>query len=284
MRPLKPSIYNQVIRSTEARHLVFNGVSCGLGELDDRHFNEYLELMSACNSQSESDSGSLREELIKGGFLVPEGIDEIDKLRAGHYTMRFGDHGFGLTIIPTFNCNFACDYCYEDSALHALKPSEGSTMTEEVQDRIVRLLEDRVRDKSAFTVTWYGGEPLMAKDIIRNLTTRFIDMCKTKKVRYRAGIITNGYLLSRETVQFLIDMQIGFIQVTIDGPEEVHNQRRCLRGGGQTYKRILENLSQIDEDAPIYTSIRINIDKRNASHIPDLLKDLRSRNLLFPMR
>lgn len=74
-------------------------------------------------------------------------------------------------------------------------------------------------------------------------------------------------------------MKVSFIQVTIDGPKEIHDKRRCLKSGGGSYDRILSNLSNIKEDTPLNVDIRINVDKRNEKNIPDLLEDLKSYGL-----
>jgi uncharacterized protein len=148
-------------------------------------------------------------------------------------------------------------------------------MSTEVCENIVRLCEERIPEKSAFTVTWYGGEPLLAPHIIEKLSKEFIRICDAKNSKYFAGIITNGYLLTKENLDFLIDSKVTFAQVTVDGPEEIHDKRRCLKSGGRTYQRIVENLANIKQEAPLHIGLRINIDRRNSDSISQLLDDLR---------
>jgi len=143
----------------------------------------------------------------------------------------------------------------------------------------VKLCEKRILEKSAFSVTWYGGEPMLAKGIISKLTKEFIRICESKKSNYHAGMITNGYLLTRENLGFLIENKVTFLQVTIDGPKEVHDKRRPLKSGGGTYDRIMGNLGNITEDTPLPVSIRINVDKRNIDNYRELLKDLTEQGL-----
>ena len=274
---LKQSQYNHFVELGNDKRLAFNAISCGLAELDDE---TYQKLQAIGNG---SNSDSVDEELLKnfkmGNFLIPEDMDEFDLIRANHYMARFGNRGFGLTIIPTHRCNFACDYCYESSELHSAKPSAQTDMSDEVCNNIVKLCEDRIPEKAAFTVTWYGGEPLLAKDIIGKLTEQFVRICDTKKSQYHAGIITNGYLLSQENLDFLIKSRVTFAQVTVDGPREVHDKRRCIKGGGGTYDRIMANLANIRDDTPLTVGIRVNVDKRNIESVPTLLEDLKSRGL-----
>lgn len=274
---LKASRYNHFVPQESGKVLAFNALSCGLGEMDAVNYRLYQRLATGETNGDSADSAKLLEDLKKGGFLIPEDLDELDAIRAAHYQARFGNNGFGLTIIPTVNCNFACDYCYESREIHSLPKEKGAFMSDEVCDNIVKLCEKRIPEKSAFSVTWYGGEPLLATAVIDRLTKEFVRICDSKQSKYHAGIITNGYLLSKENLDFLIKSYVTFAQVTVDGPEEVHDRRRCLKSGGPTYRRIMENLANIEEGSPFRVSIRVNIDKRNSDAIQPLLEDLKVR-------
>lgn len=274
---MKPSRYNHFVPLENGHWLVFNALSCGLAELDE---DTYQKLLGLGNGKSpEAIDAELLTNFKKGNFLIPDGMDELDLIRANHYMARFGNRGFGLTIIPTHRCNFACDYCYERSELHRAKPTNQTDMSDSVCDNIVTLCEQRIPEKSAFSVTWYGGEPLLRKDIIGKLSEQFIRICKGKSSQYHAGIITNGSLLTKRNLNDLINSRVTFAQVTIDGPREVHDKRRCLKGGGRTYDRIMANLSNIKGDNKFSVAIRVNIDKRNSDSISVLLADLKTLDL-----
>ena len=77
-------------------------------------------------------------------------------------------------------------------------------------------------------------------------------------------------------------MGIGTIQVTLDGPPEIHNKRRPLVGGGETFDKIIENLKNAPWEVEIL--IKINIDKENfdkASKVLDYLETLKNRENLY---
>jgi uncharacterized protein len=176
-------------------------------------------------------------------------------------------------------CNFACDYCYEDPVQRDLRNNGLTIMGEEVCQNIVKFCEDNLEQKSALTVTWYGGEPMLARDLMAALSSDLMEVCKSKESGYFAGMITNGYLLHASNVEFLKQARISFLQITIDGPRHIHDQRRPLLSGGPTYDRILNNLAHLSEDDTLKISIRINVDARNKDYIRDLLLDLRSRDI-----
>ncbi|MEW5925095.1 MAG: radical SAM protein [Candidatus Zixiibacteriota bacterium] len=279
MEKLKASRYNHFVDMEDGTKLAFNALSCGLAEMDKDSYERYKDLADGNGHSTEDETDDLLQNLKKGGFLIPEDLDELDVLRAAHYQARFGNNGFGLTIVPTLNCNFACDYCYESKEIHSLPPDKGGFMSDEVCDNIVKLCEKRIPENSAFSVTWYGGEPMLAKSIIDRLSREFIRICESKKSVYHAGMITNGYLLTKENIQFLIESKVTFLQVTVDGPREVHDKRRPLKSGGGTYDRIMGNLEKMAIKSLISVSIRINIDNRNSNCFKSLLSNLKAAGL-----
>lgn len=90
-------------------------------------------------------------------------------------------------------------------------------------------------------------------------------------------IVTNGYLLKRFEPKKFLDIGINSIQITIDGPEEIHNARRCLVNGGETYLDIIRNIVKYQNYLDII--IRINLDKINSNYLEDLIKDFKKYNI-----
>ena len=64
---------------------------------------------------------------------------------------------------------------------------------------------------------WYGGEPLLAISPIERLTKKFKKICKRFNIEYSASIITNGYLLTEDVCNKLLDLDITDAQITLDG-------------------------------------------------------------------
>ena len=169
-------------------------------------------------------------------------------------------HGVGLTLCPTMNCNFDCPYCFEHH-----RPGK---MSRETQDAVISLA-GKMLDASGgkhLSVTWFGGEPLLAADVIEVLSGRLIALAKEKNASYTAGIITNGYLLSQKNIDMLARCEIKSCQVTIDGLGEAHNATRHLTDGGATFDRIISNLR--NGKIPFRVSIRQNVQESNMAEIP----------------
>lgn len=269
----KASRYNHMYKLQNGKRLAFNCMSCGLGEMDEDCHKRFMNILENENGDLSEEEKSLEKELVKGGMIVPADSDELDQIRTVHYRMRFGNNSLALTILPTFNCNFACDYCYESRELHSSLDTRVKSMSNEVCDNLVKYVESNLRHESTLSINWYGGEPLMGKAVIEKLTGEFTRICKEKKAKYFAAMVTNGYLLNREHIDFLIKNMVSSIQITIDGPKIIHDKRRILKNGKGTFDRIMGNLERLTKDDPIRVGIRVNIDKRNSAHMRELFEE-----------
>jgi len=202
--------------------------------------------------------------------LVGAGEEE-HLLLARHYerhALCFDSSRLGLTVCPTSRCNFRCPYCFEASQ------ADGATMSPETVDRLIAFIAS-YKDARTLSLTWYGGEPTLAWDVVEDVTARV----QALDIEYAgAGLVTNGYLLSAEKIARLSDLQIDSIQITLDGPPEVHDGRRVLAGGGPTYARILANVDRLMA-SPYEGScaIRVNLDKHNLEGFLELRSELLER-------
>jgi uncharacterized protein len=204
-----------------------------------------------------------------GGYVVRDDVDELMVLKDQYDTHRFRADLMTLTIAPTMACNFGCDYCFQGQD----KPSE--TMSQEVQDAIVGLVERGAPGIRVFGVAWYGGEPLLRRKVIENLSDRLIAICEARRIRYEASIVTNGYLLDAAAARSLSARRVVSAQITLDGAPEHHDARRYLLSRKGSFERIAENLREVVDAVPaLRISIRVNIDDRNGDDIRRLLDHL----------
>ena len=264
---MKQSNYNffYPYKEDETKLIAYNSFSNALALIEKE---KHLKFVKFCNDEADLDE-EFKEQLRQGAFLIDDDVNELELLRQGMLVSRYSTDYFGVTIAPTLDCNFRCIYCYEKDSI------KQCYMDSDTQDRIVELLKKKVKTIRQFSVTWYGGEPLMALDVIENLSKQFIEICKENDVEYNAGMITNGYLLTRSSVEKLNEANVSFYQVTIDGKPEDHNIRRPLVGGKPTFDRIMQNLKDNIDIIP-QVSLRMNIDKNNlesGAFIVDYLRE-----------
>jgi uncharacterized protein len=126
-------------------------------------------------------------------------------------------------------------------------------------------------------VAWYGGEPLLALDIIESLSERLVSICDSRSYAYDASIVTNGYGLTGDVGRALVSRRVSMAQVTLDGPAQEHDRRRFRLGGGGSFERIVSNMRRVVDESTLNISVRINIDSRNAESVYELIDNLGSR-------
>jgi uncharacterized protein len=253
---MKWSEYNVLFESSKHGSILYNGLTGAFVELDERALKEIEIIRAEPNDYDPTDHLLLYEKLRKGRILVleEEQNDIIDSMILRRQQGNYDNTILRLTIIPTFSCNFGCTYCYQQHK----RPVRMGDDTEEKLIDFVRSY-DKVRDIS---ISWYGGEPLLEFDRIVSLSANL----EILNIPFKAGMVTNGYLLDSRVARKLNSLRIESLQVTIDGTSEIHDKRRVLVGGGKTYKRIIDNLKMLLDcwDGKLF--IRVNTDMRNQQH------------------
>lgn len=258
------SKYN-IIKKINNETLIYNTKNAGVLKLNDEYTEEFENLLK----NNESDKGDLIEALKQGSMLVDDNIDEKEILRIRYTAAKFNNQSLSLTIAPTMECNFACSYCYEEGYRH-------NTMNDKVQNSVIDFVKRRKDIIKNLSVSWYGGEPLLALDIIEKLTKSFLEITG-EEINYSAGIVSNGYKLTRNVAKKLKDLKIKNIQVTLDGHKEIHNKRRMLLNGKGTFDKIINNIKNCYDIIPIH--IRINVDRTNVRHLDSLIDTFEDFNL-----
>lgn len=269
---MKKSKYNKIIKLENGKTIAFNSLTCALAEVDEEFLN-VLENIE--NIDTDNISGKMKElvdDMSEGNFITQNETDELKLIKYRNYSGKFSNHGLGLVIAPTLACNFACPYCYET-------PKPGM-ISKEVQDSLIKMIEENAKRKKNINITWYGGEPLLAKNIIAEFSKRAIEITEREGVHYSSYIVTNGYLIDDEVIQIFKDSRIGGAQITIDGPPSIHNQRRILKNSSdETFDKIVGNIKKLIDGGITNVAIRINIDKTNVNYVEELLNILEENDL-----
>lgn len=173
-----------------------------------------------------------------------------------------------ITIVLGYKCNLACSYCYESR-------QENIDININV-DKITTFIKEycRLNKINKVAIEFYGGEPIVyfkeLIDISKNMKEYF-------KEKYSFTIMTNGTLLTKEKIDIMKNLGLKKIEISIDGNEVVHNNRRPMINGNNSFKTIVKNIIQLKDEINIV--IRINIDKENSAYVDELLDVLEKYKL-----
>ncbi|AJY77370.1 radical SAM/SPASM domain-containing protein [Paenibacillus beijingensis] len=169
---------------------------------------------------------------------------------------------FQFMFIPSFLCNLACPYCFEGDLTKA-SPRMTKEMIDSAFDMIPTLQELHDNEGQPY-ITLFGGEPFL--DIPAQREAVEYIMKNAYERNYPITAVTNGVQLDRY-IPLLKKYEIREIQVSLDGPPEIHNQRRIFRGGKPTFHLIEKNIDEAIA-AGLRVLVRVLVDKQTLGSYP----------------
>ncbi len=261
---------NLFFKSKENGYLLFCGNSNSFYQVDEENV-PHVQKMFDTGDDSELPE-DIKKEFIKSGVLLPESDEErFKRLQLLSFMSRFNSNEMYITIAPTMACNFKCVYCFEGNR------TQNISMSKEVMDGIIEFIKKR--DCKVVNLSWFGGEPLCAFDKIMYLSEKIKEL---KIPVLNQEMITNGSLLDENKIEFLINNNITRLQITLDGDEKMHNLKRPMKNGGNSYQAVMTALDKIyhyytEKGKKISTNIRVNVDKNNVDLFHTIYDDLNNK-------
>ncbi len=213
----------------------------------------------------------LYDTLRKNEFIVDEVLGEYELAQFNRLLGRFNKNEYDVTLNTTLDCNLNCWYCYESK----IKESK-------VTLSILHLIKKNIENKyaaepfSILKMNFFGGEPLMEFDTIKELLIFTKSFTEERKIKLVVAFTTNLTLLTHEMIELLKDYQVSF-QITLDGYKEKHNKVRFFKNdkASGSYDLIIQNIYKIMNDIPkSHIYIRVNFDNKTLLHIDDILSDI----------
>ena len=180
-----------------------------------------------------------------------------------------------LVIMPTYDCNFRCPYCYEQHRLKNGKEWLSSVMAGGTMDAVFAAVDDHKARGFAFaSCVLYGGEPFLEKN--REVVRHIAENCKARGIKIQA--VTNGYELE-SFLDCIEEYPFDYLQVTVDGVAELNDRRRLHKNGLPTYDRILSNV-ELALQRGVGIRLRVNVGCDNLHGIGALIDDLKARGFI----
>ena len=219
------------------------------------------ELAGRMNSNALTET-EMQEFISKGYLADPE--EEQGRYRRAYldFLEARENSEIQLFFVPTYGCNFSCSYCYQSGYN---RPA--GRLDRRVIDAFYAYVDTVFAGKNKY-ITLFGGEPLLPGEEYRAGFEDFIEEAVRRNISY--AVVTNGYHLAGY-LDVISRGNVREIQVTIDGPEEIHNRRRPLAGGGGTFGAIVEGIDAALE-AELSVNLRVVVDRENLPYLPELAR------------
>jgi uncharacterized protein len=163
-----------------------------------------------------------------------------------------------LTLVLTHACNLGCPYCYMGQKF-------GRRMPKEIGEKSMRWGFDQLHEGDEIQMGYFGGEPLMAFDLLQHFHLRAEELAREKKVKLVGSCTTNATLLTKERMSWMVEHGV-VIAVSLDGIKEAHDATRPFVNGSSSHEAVLRGLKIALEQAPL-TEVICVIDPANVKHM-----------------
>lgn len=179
------------------------------------------------------------EELKKEGLLYTE--DEYKE-----YIMDFKKRKTvvkALCLHIAHDCNLACKYCFaEEGEYHGRR----ALMSLEVGKKALDFLIANSGNRRNLEVDFFGGEPLMNWEVVKELVRYGRSKEKEFNKNFRFTLTTNGILLNDEVMEF-VNQEMSNVVLSLDGRKEVNDRMRPSRNGKGSYDIIVPKYQRLAE-------------------------------------
>lgn len=252
------SKYNYIYKSKLHNAIfLYNSLSNSFVNLDNENIIRAINHIK--NNLTNFDSASNPDffnSLVKAKIINES--DELEVLKIKHQILknRYSTYTKTLTILPTLLCNFKCPYCFAGTGME-------NFLNDEIENRIIKHIQNNIKihKTGLLNITWMGGEPLLNFKRIKTIT----DKIRTLDIKLNAGLVTNGYLLTKEKIIEFENLCINYIQITLDGLSSEHNKTRVHKTKKDTFSKIIKNIELFfklqAKSEKIGLNIRVNLSK-----------------------
>ena len=177
------------------------------------------------------------EELKKQGTLFTEDTyqDKIIDFKKRSTVVK------ALCLHIAHDCNLACQYCFaEEGEYHGRR----ALMSFEVGKQALDFLIASSGSRRNLEVDFFGGEPLMNWQVVKDLTAYGREQEKLHDKKFRFTLTTNGVLLNDEVMEFA-NREMSNVVLSIDGRQEIHDKMRPFRNGKGSYELVVPKFRKL---------------------------------------
>ena len=182
---------------------------------------------------------------------IAEGVDEIAELEAGGMLYAKDDYDpmvyqnydliKSMCLNVAHDCNLRCTYCF---ASQGDFNGDRDLMPLEVGKKAFDFLVTQSKNRHNLEVDFFGGEPLMNFQVVKNLVAYGRSLEKEYNKRFNFTMTTNAVLLNDENMRW-IDDNMNNVVLSLDGRKAVNDHMRKTVSGGGSFDVIIENIKKM---------------------------------------
>ncbi len=238
-------------------NIVLDTASGSVHTVDDVAY-DIIEMYNTCSTEQ------ITEEILKKYASLPdvtkeeilECIEDIKALEAAGklfskdaYEELARDYKNNSKVIKALclhvahTCNLNCSYCFASQGKYQ---GDRALMSFEVGKQACDFLIANSGTRRNLEVDFFGGEPLMNWDVVKQLVSYARSVEKQYNKNFRFTLTTNGILLDDEIIDFL-NKEMSNVVLSLDGRPEVNDHFRKDYAGNGSYEKIVPKFKRLVE-------------------------------------
>ena len=160
---------------------------------------------------------------------------------AGKLKERSGNVIKALCLHVAHTCNLNCSYCFASQGKYH---GERAIMSFEVGKQALDFLIANSGKRRNLEVDFFGGEPLMNFDVVKQLVAYARSIEKQHGKNFRFTLTTNGMLIDDDVIDFA-NKEMSNVVLSLDGRKEIHDRLRVDYAGNGSYDRIVPKFRKL---------------------------------------
>ncbi len=174
-----------------------------------------------------------------GKLFAPDTFESM----AGHLKAKTSGVVKALCLHIAHICNLNCEYCFASQGKYH---GERSVMSFEVGKRAFDWLIENSGSRRNLEVDFFGGEPLMNFDVVKQLVEYARSIEKEKEKNFRFTLTTNGVLVDDDVIDFC-NKEMSNVVLSLDGRKEIHDRYRVDYNGNGSWEKIVPKFQKFVE-------------------------------------
>ena len=148
-----------------------------------------------------------------------------------------------LCLHIAHTCNLNCSYCFASQGKYK---GERALMSFEVGKQALDFLVENSGNRHNLEVDFFGGEPLMNFQVVKNLVAYARSIEKEKNKNFRFTLTTNGMLIDDDVIEFA-NRECSNVVLSLDGRKEIHDRYRVDYAGKGSWEKIVPKFQKLVE-------------------------------------
>ncbi|MBE6755501.1 MAG: thioether cross-link-forming SCIFF peptide maturase [Ruminococcaceae bacterium] len=148
-----------------------------------------------------------------------------------------------LCIHIAHTCNLNCEYCFASQGKYH---GERALMSFETGKRALDFLVENSGTRRNLEVDFFGGEPLMNFDVVKQMVEYARSIEKEKGKNFRFTLTTNGMLIDDDVIDFA-NKEMSNVVLSLDGRKEIHDRYRVDYAGSGSWEKIVPKFQKLVE-------------------------------------